>query len=576
MRWLGLVLVGTAAITAGSAAPISAAPRIEIKGRTRIALDRVHLVDADQVEVTGHLLDSLTGDAIPHQHLEVTLGGRHGAATTDADGRFELMLPAVAGPQRVEVTFDGGAFVDPAALADTVDPARAQVTLVLRADPSPTGVKLTVDATVDDKPAVLPVQLSITAPLASGAWPTATALLPPLAAITTDHAFELTRATAGGTGARRIRATFAGDAARQGATTEVAIEVSAATLTAMALSTSELAFEDKLVVTGTVVDEDGKGVPRAAVTLASGDRRLAQGATTADGHFQLSVEAEVVGQGNKAVQVSADPATPYLRPSRANPAQVHVSAPEPVPVSYTIAAFVATALAAGGFFLARSKPWRKLRRRPAPADAAAETPERGDGLPGGLVTSRPGLVNTLRRASDDGFAGLVRDTVRGRAVEGAVVRLVLGNDVREVATGPDGTFSLEQLTGGDWRASATASGLITETFAVSIPHRGELRGVRVDLVPVRERVFQLYRRAAEPVLPEPRLWGVWSPRQIVDHVRTRRESPALAELTDFVEELYFSARIAPESVLPAAAERVELAVAERRQSVPRATSAGPV
>ena len=102
---------------------------------------------------------------------------------------------------------------------------------------------------------------------------------------------------------------------------------------------------------------------------------------------------------------------------------------------------------------------------------------------------------------------------------------------------------------------------------MSIPHRGELRGVRVDLVPVRERVFQLYRRAAEPVLPEPRLWGVWSPRQIVDHVRSKRPSPALAELTDFVEEIYFSPRTAAESVLAQASERVDRAINERARRV---------
>jgi len=90
-----------------------------------------------------------------------------------------------------------------------------------------------------------------------------------------------------------------------------------------------------------------------------------------------------------------------------------------------------------------------------------------------------------------------------------------------------------------------------------------LRGVRVDLVPVRERVFQLYRRAAEPILPEPRLWGVWSPRQIVDHVRSKRPSPALAELTDFVEEIYFSPRVADETVLPTASEQVDRAIRER-------------
>jgi hypothetical protein len=56
---------------------------------------------------------------------------------------------------------------------------------------------------------------------------------------------------------------------------------------------------------------------------------------------------------------------------------------------------------------------------------------------------------------------------------------------------------------------------------------------------------------------------VWSPRQIVDHVRARRPSPALAELTDFVEEVYFSPRLAAETILPGASEKVERAIHER-------------
>ena len=39
--------------------------------------------------------------------------------------------------------------------------------------------------------------------------------------------------------------------------------------------------------------------------------------------------------------------------------------------------------------------------------------------------------------------------------------------------------------------------------------------------------------------------------------------PALAALTDFVEEVYFSPRLAEESVLESAAERVDLAIRER-------------
>jgi hypothetical protein len=155
-----------------------------------------------------------------------------------------------------------------------------------------------------------------------------------------------------------------------------------------------------------------------------------------------------------------------------------------------------------------------------------------------------------------------------------VVRLrQQGRDEREALTGTDGNFAFEALAGGDWIAEVTAPGHVTEKFVISIPHRGELRGVRVDLVPVRERVFQLYRRAAEPILPEPRLWGVWSPRQIVDHVRSKRPTPALADLTSFVEEIYFSSRLAGEAVLPEASEQVDRAIRERARAAPSAPTA---
>src|SRR5262249_16651734 len=186
------------------------------------------------------------------------------------------------------------------------------------------------------------------------------------------------------------------------------------------------------------------------------------------------------------------------------------------------------------------------------------------GVQGGLVIAKPGVMSTLRRPNDDGISGAVRDTVRGRPIADATVRIIYSEaNSRSIETASDGTFVIEKLMSGEHQLEAPAAGHVTERFTVTIPHRGELRGVRIDLVPVRERVFQLYRRAAEPVLPEARLWGIWSPRQIVDHVRTKRPSPALAELTDFVEEVYFSNRQHAETVLPHASERVDRAIRER-------------
>jgi hypothetical protein len=539
-------------VLAASAA--AAPPQVEIRAQTRLVLDKVRLVADDLAEIRGQLLDSLTGDGIASQPVAIRIGDQTVNARTGADGRFRASVGVVTGPQPIEVEFRGAPLLGSSQLSQVTDPSRAQVVLTLDLEEAPGGVKVVVHATADDQAVELPITLSAGAPTDGH-----------LAVLTTapsDRPFLVTRKAAGGAGTRRIRAAFAGDDTRQAAAAEKTVELSASSTTAMTVTATRIAYEDDLGVTGKVVDEDGHPLARAAVTLASGDRRLAQGATGDDGGYKFRIEGEILGQGQWGIQVQADPGRSSVKPSRSPPQIIRVSAPQPVPVSYTIAAFLATACAAGGFFMARARPWQRLRRPAPPAERPAD-PAQDEPIDGGLVVARPGLVSTLRRAADDGFSGAVRDTVRGRPVDRAVVRLRLGATEREAHTSPDGNFAFDLLAQGDWLAEVSAPGHVTETFVVSIPHRGELRGVRVDLVPVRERVFQLYRRAAEPILPEPRLWGVWSPRQIVDHVRGRRPSPALAELTDFVEEVYFSSRLAEEAVLPDASEQVDRAIRER-------------
>ena len=94
---------------------------------------------------------------------------------------------------------------------------------------------------------------------------------------------------------------------------------------------------------------------------------------------------------------------------------------------------------------------------------------------------------------------------RSRPIATAEVRLSRdGQDVVTV-TDADGRFALEQLTPGEWRARVSTAGHVSERFMVTIPQRGELRGVHIDLVPVREKVWSMYRRAAQPKLPCPDL-----------------------------------------------------------------------
>ncbi|MBA3540719.1 MAG: hypothetical protein H0T79_14000 [Deltaproteobacteria bacterium] len=569
VRGLGLLILLIVASLGGSA---RAAPQVEIKAQTQLQLDKIRLVSEAVAEVSGMLIDRLTGDGISGRVIAIRIAGQTVTATTDSEGKFQTMITVEPGEQEVHLDYRGEHLLDRASITVTTDPARAQIALAITIEDIPGGARLIVAARADDQPVKVPIQLALGAP--------GDKELTPIAQFESGTSYTLTRKAAGGPGTKRMRARFAGDDVRQAATTEATLELTTTTATTMVLDSTTVPFEDDLEAHGKVTDEDGLAVGRAAVTLTSGDRRLAQGATGEDGSYKFKIEAKIIGEGQFGLQVQADPGRSYMKASRSAPQIIQIAKPEPVPVSYTIAAFVATGLAAGGFFLARTKPWNRFRRATPAADAAQ--PHRGDAdavVDGGLVINRPGVMSTLRRPNDDGFSGIVRDTVRGRPVGEAVVRLLLGPsnhpthsspesaakvvDEREVRTSADGIFAMEKLQVGEWIAEVAAPGHVTEKFVVSIPHRGELRGVRIDLVPVRERVFQLYRRAAEPVLPETRLWGVWTPRQIVDHVRSRRPSPALSDLTDFVEEVYFSPRLAAEAILPGASERVDRAIRER-------------
>jgi hypothetical protein len=565
-----------------------AAPQVEIRARTQLGIVKVKIAYPGAVEVVGFLKDKLTGQGIPGETVTIQIGTEGQKVMTGPDGGFNAVLPAGPGPVAVGLQYKGDDRLEKAdPFTVTTDPSKSQVLLTIVTGEHPSGARLDITAASESEPVTVPVALDIT-PVGGDSWKK-------IQTIQSGQSFILQRAQAGGAGTYRLRAQFAGDTTHQGALALATLELTSGSSTTMTLSSTRLAYEDDLVVRGKVTDDDGKPLARSAVTLMSGDRRLAQSTTNDKGEYRFEIEAEVIsagsrtgqrnpgaeaatsgpgsgqavqpeGAGQYGIQVQADPGVTFIKGSRSEPAVIRVLAPQPVPVWYTIVAFIATLGAAGGFFLARTKPWKKLRRAQRPAEVPSQEGEVNEAYKGGLVVAKPGVVATLRRASDDGFSGVVRDTVRGRPVEGALVTLVLGDTERTTHTDAEGAFAIEKLDGGDWRADVAAAGHVAERFGVTIPHRGELRGVRVDLVPVRERVFQLYRRAAEPVLPEARLWGIWSPRQIVDHVRGKRPSPALADLTDFVEEIYFSPRLAEPTVLPQAEDRVTRALNERART----------
>ncbi|MCE9573254.1 MAG: carboxypeptidase regulatory-like domain-containing protein [Deltaproteobacteria bacterium] len=554
------LLVVVALATAG---PAAAAPQVEIHAHTDIRPRPIHRDYDGRYVVAGQLVDRLTGAGLAGQRVFITLGGGRASAVTAADGGFAVPVAADGGRQDLHVEFRGSSALDASQLAQPdIDVDKQPIELKLAIADVKGGVQVTLTAASG---ATTPsVRIALTAG-AADADPTTLAAVG--TATTGGPAVVITRAQAGGAGRRRIHAAFAGDDVYGPAVADATIELATATTTTLAADDDTPAYEDDVYLSGSVVDEDGHGVALATVGIRAGDRRVGTAQTDVAGRFQVRFEAEVLGVGRWGLEAVVETATGWLKPSRSAPVLINVPAPAPAPVAYTLIAFVATAFVALGFWLGRNPAWiaALLRRKPRPAAPGAAPSPHADAPPtSGLVLSRPSLVSTLRRPHDHGFSGAVRDSVRARPIAGAIIELALGTEVRTAIADGAGGFAFEDLGAGEWRVTVTAPGHISERFATTIPHRGELRDARVDLVPVREQVFALYRRAALPLLPTPGLWGIWSPRQVVDHVRRRRPHQALAELTDFVEEAYFSARAPEEAILVDAEARVAAAVREQR------------
>jgi hypothetical protein len=549
--------VVTAALLALTlAAPAGAGPEVIIRARTALQIDEVRKITADSTVIAGRLVDGLTGVGLAGEAVSIRVDGAGFRAITAPDGGFSLRIPTPASATpSATLGFAGSSHLDESiATFDRIDINKQTVDLELVVSPTATGVAITVRATADEDEVQIPVGLELE---------TGTSQLRSLGEVRSGSARTLTASEAGGPGRHRLHAQFRGDEQLAPASAEATFELAVSPRITFDLRDHEVAFEARVEGRGSVTDPSGAGLPGVPVAMVAGDRRLGETRSGSDGAFALSIEAEVLGAGNHGLHAVVEPITTRMSAARSTPEVVPVAAPDPAPAGVTAAAFLATALAACGFLLARTTPWRRLRwwRREAATTTATEGPSAAHS---GLLRSRPSLVATLRRPADHGFSGIVVDSIRRRPLPGAVVRLALGDLRQRCAADDAGRFSLDALPPGAWEATVTLAGHVTESFAVTVPHRGELRQARIELVAVRERIFSWYRSIAEPLLPRAELWGVWSPRQIVNHVRQSGPSPALVELTDFVEETYFSARAPDEPALVEARRRVGLAQREHR------------
>lgn len=283
--------------------------------------------------------------------------------------------------------------------------------------------------------------------------------------------------------------------------------------------------------------------------VAKGEERSLGGAVSdAEGRFTATLAAKAFKSGAPVELLARyQPDTPWNLPAESDPITVQIRPPRPVPAAfYLLPLFVCGAIALGMFML------RRVRR------AVIKAPE---ARPKGGVFP---VVRANTGPEQRTLQGTVTDAATQQPLLGARVLLLLeGGGEREVRSDARGAFFLDDLAAGHPSLRVEARGYVSEEVRVEIPHRGRWSGFTVALLPVREKVLELFRIAAIQVLPEKQLFGSWTPREIRRYARDRRHSLSgpIAELVKLFESVYFAGVIGDEETVAQAKELSDQALA---------------
>jgi hypothetical protein len=540
-----------------------AAPEVRVRARTRIVIERV-IPRADGVAVRGRIVEPATAHGLADVSLSLTIGQQTQRLTSDAAGDFEARFVDLDGRQVLtgEVPGDGThveTLMPP--MPFTVEKPTPEIALSVpeRIDASGT-LDGAVSVMIDDEPQA--VQLAVQVLDDDDQAKT-------LSTVTTDSRgralIALPAHSLGHPGERRLIVAFTGNDDLNPTSAEAAVRVMSNTkLVDLETPEDAVGTDENITVKGRLVTDDGdaaEGVDGVTVQLNAGGDAIGEASTGGDGSFTIKTPASTFAPGPLTLGLEYVSTTAWRRGTRAPPIHVDVAPARAVPVRYTLGAVLLTALVVVGFWFGRERPWIRWRawwaaRRPARRAQASGTLPRQAGQDqvaprGGIELGRARMMSGLRRASDETLSGVVSDAITGQPVAEAMIEAEAssGHAALATVTGVEGGFAIT-LPPALWTVTVRAPGYVREQFAAQIPHRGELREVAVTLIPVREQVFVIYRKAALLRLPRPELWGIWTPRELLTHLREHHAAGAMGELTALVEEAYFSARVPDEAILP--------------------------
>lgn len=526
---------------------------VTIHERIDITMDPVRR-QGDQVVFSGRLTERSTGAGAMYLEINIEVDELQARVTTDERGYFIQQFRVEQGEHLLAIDFRGSEYLDPAhfEIADfdiTKRPLLLSIEVPQRVEDSDS-VEVTLRATSDGAPAALNLEMYL------GTLGTDT--LPPLGTKRTaqdgSHTLTLDAEQLGEPGRKRIEIRFPGSINFDAATAVATFTLTTSSQLSLSVATKSYSYGDTLVARGRLLDGRGDPLPNQLVSLEISSQSVASSKTDDRGDYVIRLDTEELGSGTTILQTVFNPSQSFRSTDRSDPVTVVVGERKPVPIAFTLAAFAATGLALLSFVGLRTRPWERWRRREMPPlDNANEPSEQPIEPKTGLIQAPSKLSSTLRRAAHYDITGSIRDAVTKDLVAEAAIHLEGQGSLAAL----QGRFEIGDLSPGEHQVTIIAHGFVRESFSVRVPHRGELHNVHIDLMPVRERIFALYKRAARGLLPGPELWGIWTPREILDHVRRSEPKEALKQLTDFVEETFFSQRIASEEAIVVAQKMVK-------------------
>ncbi|HNK47355.1 MAG TPA: carboxypeptidase-like regulatory domain-containing protein [Pseudomonadota bacterium] len=320
-----------------------------------------------------------------------------------------------------------------------------------------------------------------------------------------------------------------------------------------------------------------------ALDPASSKRSIGQAQTDSQGRFDIRIAKLLLPTGPVLLSAQVFPRRGHILPGRSPEVALQVLPPEPISVLYFVLPLAVTLLLWVGFVLGRRvvawlrATWaaRRLQQQSSTSkstEAAAITHSTLD-----LSTGEPGVklspnrrLASLRRAADFAMDGQVVDATFGIPVAATLSMVLDGlsqaEPGRTLTTEADGSFATPPLPQGRYQMRISAPGYLPQQFSATVPHKGEYRQIAVRLEPLRVRLLAEWRRVAEG-LGDDKV-ATQTPRELHDlltFAKSRRLSEPiqqkLGELTQLVENAYYSPRICTPEMLVSAAQLVDAILA---------------